>query len=95
MASPSVADSALGVDDSGRPDQTKTIVRAVITAWLIMLIGVSIPLSLFMGSWTGGFAVGFFTALFGGPGFGLMAGMALYNLHMESWEKKHPELARH
>lgn len=72
-----------------------SIVRSIITTWCIMFFGVGIPLSLFMESWTGGLAVAFFTALFGGPGFGLMAGMALFNLHLENWEKQHPGAAAH
>ncbi|MEI2640388.1 MAG: hypothetical protein V9F03_15555 [Microthrixaceae bacterium] len=95
MASQSVADSASGIDQSGRPDMRKSIIRSIATTWCVMFFGVGIPLALFMGSWVGGLSVAFFTALFGGPGFGLMAGMALYNLHQENWEKQHPEFAAH
>lgn len=95
MATSSLADSTTGTDASGRPDMRATITRSIITTFFVMLIGVGVPLSLFMGSWVGGVSVAFFTALFGGPGFGLMAGMALYNLHLENWEAKHPELAGH
>ncbi|MCB1256078.1 MAG: hypothetical protein KDB26_03185 [Microthrixaceae bacterium] len=95
MVTSSVADSTLDADVSGRPDMRATIVRSIITTFFVMLIGVSIPLALFMESWVGGISVALFTAMFGGPGFGLMAGMALYNLHMEKWEAKHPELAGH
>lgn len=76
-------------DDDGRPDQRKTLIRTVSVTWCIMFFGVGIPMSLSMDSWINGFAVGAFTALWGGPGFGLMAGMALHTLHTENWEKRH------
>lgn len=94
MASQSVADSASGIDQSGRPDMRKSIIRSIATTWCVMFFGVGIPscprvLGSVGSRWR------FFTALFGGPGFGLMAGMALYNLHQENWEKQHPEFAAH
>lgn len=73
----------------------KSIIRSISITWCIMFFGLGIPLSLYMDSWVNGLAVAFFTALFGGPGFGLMAGMALFNLHMENWEKQHPGAVAH
>lgn len=75
--------------EDGHPDLRKLLIRCISVATFIMLFGVGIPMSLSMDSWVNGFGVGFFTALWGGPGFGLMAGMALYTLHTENWEKKH------
>lgn len=68
---------------------------SVLVTWIIMFVGIGVPLSLAMGNWMSGMAVGFHTSLFGGPGFGLMAGMALHTMHMEKWYKLHPELAPH
>ncbi len=76
-------------DEEGRPNQRTTLIRSVTIASVVMLFGVGIPLSLYMESWVNGFAVGAFTALWGGPGFGLMAGMALHTLHTEIWEERH------
>lgn len=82
-------------DDVGKPNMTKTLVLSVLITWLVMLLGIGVPLSFAMDSWVSGMAVGFHTSLFGGPGFGLIAGMALHTLHMEKWHKLHPELAPH
>ncbi|MGB6057497.1 MAG: hypothetical protein WBF71_04470 [Microthrixaceae bacterium] len=90
MAAPTVSEqNETNSNDDGRPQQRSTLIRTVSVASFVMLFGVGIPLSLYMDSWVNGFAVGAFTALWGGPGFGLMAGMALHTLHIENWEKKH------
>lgn len=90
MAAPTMSSSnETGNDDDGRPNQRSILIKTISVTSLVMLLGVGIPMSLSMDSWVNGFAVGFFTALWGGPGFGLMAGMALYVLHTETWEKKH------
>lgn len=90
MEAPSVSNqSEAQGDDDGRPQQKTTLIRSISLTSFIMLFGVGIPLSLYMESWVNGMAVGAFTALWGGPGFGLMAGMALHVLHTENWEKRH------
>lgn len=95
MVTSSTAESVVGNDDAGKPNQARTLVVSVLVTWVIMLVGIGVPLSLAMDNWMSGMAVGFHTSLFGGPGFGLMAGMALHTMHMEKWEKLHPELSAH
>lgn len=90
MVSSSSAEPAVGNDEAGKPELGRTLVTSVIVTWVVMLVGIGVPLSLAMDNWMSGMAVGFHTSLFGGPGFGLMAGMALHNMHMEKWEKLHP-----
>ena len=59
------------------------MVIAVVLSAVIFFLGVGGGLLLYSGEWAFAVGVGLFTAFWGGPGFGIMAGMALYNLKIE------------
>ncbi len=65
------------------PSQVKYVVVSTIVATVLFLVGVGGGVLASGGDPAGAFGVGLFTAFWGGPGFGLMAGFALYNLTVE------------
>lgn len=71
------------------PDQTRYLIVSVVVATLIFLVGVGGGIWLAGADIPGSLGVGAFAAFWGGPGFGLMAGFALYNLSVERRAARH------
>ena len=64
------------------PRQATYVITAVVVTSLLFFFGLGGALLLFTGEVPLAFGVALFTAFWGGPGFGLMAGMALYDLRV-------------
>lgn len=77
------AGAAAGSEDPGAPNQVMYIGVSIAVCTLLFLVAIGGGLYLFYEEVPLAVAVGLFTAFWGGPGFGLMAGMALYNLAVE------------
>lgn len=73
----------------GEPNQVAYVIAAVAVTFLLFLVGVGGGVWATSGEMVSGMAVGLFTAFWGGPGFGIMAGMALYNLRLERLHGSH------
>ena len=75
---------AVTVADSAprEPRQATYVITAVVVTSLLFFFGLGGALLLFTGEVPLAFGVALFTAFWGGPGFGLMAGMALYDLRV-------------
>lgn len=71
------------------PQQMTYVIRAVIVAFVLSFAIIAGSLLVFNGDVPVALGVGLFTAFWGGPGFGLIAGIALYNLRVE----RHSRLA--
>ena len=69
-------------DESREPRQATYVITAIIVTSLLFFFGLGGALLLFTGEAPLAFGVALFTAFWGGPGFGLMAGMALYDLRV-------------
>jgi len=83
VPSPSVAVSVTADDAEPRePKQSTYVIAAVIITSLLFFFGLGGALLLFTGEVPLAVGVALFTAFWGGPGFGLMAGMALYDLRV-------------
>ena len=76
----SVTSTALGDAVPREPRQATYVIAAVIVTSLLFFFGLGGALLLFTGEVPLAFGVALFTAFWGGPGFGVMAGMALYDL---------------
>jgi len=82
--SPEAAADAVSAESARKePNQAKYVITSVVVATVLFFLGVGGGVWLSGGDPMGSLGVGFFTALWGGPGFGLMAGFALYNLSLE------------
>lgn len=79
---PSTAAGAAS-EDSDAPSQAAYVGISIAVCTLVFFLGIGGGLYLFYGEVPLAVAVGLFTAFWGGPGFGLMTGMALYNLALE------------
>lgn len=51
-------------------------VSSILAVTALFLVGVGVPMAIFLDSMSGGFALGAFTAFWGGPSFGVMVGSA-------------------
>ena len=69
-----------GEAEPREPKQSTYVITAVAVTSLLFFVGLGGALLLFTGEAPLAFGVALFTAFWGGPGFGLMAGMALYDL---------------
>ena len=58
---------------------------SILAVSFFFLVGVGVPLAFAMDSLQAGAALGLFTALWGGPSFGVMAGSA----RVSAWEEKY------
>ena len=68
--------------ERSEPRQATYVITAVIVTSLLFFFGLGGALLLFTGEVPLALGVALFTAFWGGPGFGLMAGMALYDLRV-------------
>ncbi len=69
------------------PELNYTKVYLSSIAWISILfaVGVGVPVSLVLDDWMGGMGLGFFTAFWGGPSFGVMLGSA----RVSAWQEKY------
>lgn len=80
-------EEAVREEASPAPSQSRYVAVSVAVTFVLFLVGVGGGLWLYEGEFVFGFGVGLFTAFWGGPGFGVMAGMSLYNLKVERLAK--------
>lgn len=82
--------AAARVAHAKRPPQLgRALVVGVAVVTLVMFIGVALGMWLLTGEPIDGLAVGAFTAFWGGPGFGVMAGSATFAV-LEARHARHP-----
>lgn len=70
--------------DAGAPNLANYLIWSVAITTVLFIVGVGGGLYLYSREVPLSFGVGLFTAFWGGPGFGLMAGFALHALRSES-----------
>jgi hypothetical protein len=61
----------------------RAMTLSVVVCTVVFLLGVGVPTWLLMGRLADGLGLGLFAAFWGGPGFGVMAGGAVYALSQE------------
>ena len=61
--------------------------RSIFAMTVVFLIGVGVPVSIFLDNFVHGFGLGAMCAVWGGPSFGVMAGSAGVSTQLERLEK--------